>query len=87
MDAGTAHLALSALGAASTWNAWRPLGRTGRASGLSFPSGLVISELPLHRLAVHAAVTAGLARAGGLRGRMRRAGQALAAASWAGLAA
>lgn len=83
--AGKAFLAASAIGAVRTANAWRPLSRTGRASVLSFPSGLTVSELPLHSLAWQALATAGFVSAGSLRSRAGRMGLALTAASWAGL--
>jgi acetyl esterase/lipase len=83
--AGRAFLAASAIGATRTLNAWHPLSRTGRASVLAFPSGLTVSELPLHSLAWQAVATAGFVSAGGLRSRPGRLGMALTAASWAGL--
>ena len=82
---GQAFLAASALGAARTLNAWHPFSRTGRASVLSFPSGLLVSELPLHSIAWEALATAGFVATGGLRTRAGRAALALTAASWAGL--
>jgi acetyl esterase/lipase len=82
---GRAFLAVGALRAARTLNGWRPFSRTGRTSALAFPSGLTVSELPLHSLACQALVTAGFAAAGGLRSRTGRAGLVLTAASWAGL--
>ena len=48
---GQVFLAASAIGAARTLNAWRPVSRTARPSVLAFPSGLTVSELPLHSLA------------------------------------
>ena len=83
--AGQVLLAVGALRALRTLNAWHPLSRTGRPSVLSFPSGLTVSELPLHSLAWQAVGTAGLVAAGSLRSRAGRAGLALSAASWAGL--
>ena len=82
---GRAFLAVSALRAARTLNGWQPFSRRGRASALAFPSGLTVSELPLHSLASQALVTAGFVAAGGLRSRTGRAGLVLTAASWAGL--
>ena len=82
---GRVFLAASALGAARTLNAWHPFNRTGRPSVLAFPSGLTVSELPLHSIAWQAIATAGFVAAGGLRTRAGRAGLALTAASWAGL--
>ena len=78
-------MAASVIGAARTLNAWRPLSRTGRASVLSFPGGLTVSEMPLHSLAWQALATTGFVAAGGLRSRAGRAGLAITAASWAGL--
>jgi acetyl esterase/lipase len=85
MDTGTAYLALSAVGAASTANAWRPFSRTGRASGFFFPGGLTVSELPLHTMATQVVVTAGMALAGALGSGAGKGGLALTAASCAGL--
>ena len=82
---GRAFLAASAVGAARTLNAWRPVSRTGRTSVLAFPGGLTVSEMPLHSLAWQAVATAAFVAAGGLRSRAGRAGLALTAASWAGL--
>jgi acetyl esterase/lipase len=82
---GRAFLAASALGAAQTANAWHPFSRTGRASVLTFPSGLPTSELPLHTLAWQALAASGFVAAGGLRTPAGRAALALSAASWAGL--
>ena len=82
---GRAFLAASALGAAQTANAWHPFSRTGRASVLTFPSGLPTSELPLHTLAWQALAATGFAAAGGLRTPAGRAALAVSAASWAGL--
>jgi acetyl esterase/lipase len=82
---GRALLAVGAFRAARTLNGWQPISRRGRASALSFPSGLTVSELPLHSLASQAVVTAGFVAAGGLRSRAGRAGLVLTAASWAGL--
>lgn len=87
MDAGTAHLILNGLGATATLNAWRPLSRKGRASGLAFPSGLVVSELPLHTLAVQAALSGALSTRGALRSGRGRLALGFGAASWAGLVA
>jgi len=82
---GQAFLAVSALRAARTLNAWHPLSRTGRASVLAFPAGLTVSEMPLHTLAWQALATAGFVAGGSLRSRAGRAGLAITAASWAGL--
>lgn len=82
---GQAFLAVSAIGAVRTLNAWRPVSRTGRTSVLAFPGGLTVSEMPLHSLAWQALATAGFVAAGSLRSRAGRAGLALTAASWAGL--
>ncbi len=85
MVVGRTFLVASAIGAARTLNAWRPVSRTGRTSVLAFPGGLTVSEMPLHSLAWQAAATGGFAAAGALRSRWGRAGLALTAASWAGL--
>jgi acetyl esterase/lipase len=82
---GQAFLAASAIGAARTLNAWRPVSRTGRTSVLAFPGGLTVSEMPLHSLAWQAVATAGFVAAGSLRSNAGRAGLAVTAASWAGL--
>jgi acetyl esterase/lipase len=82
---GQAFLVASAIGAARTLNAWRPVSRTGRTSVLAFPGGLTVSEMPLHSLAWQALATAGFLAAGSLRSRAGRAGLALTAASWAGV--
>jgi acetyl esterase/lipase len=83
--AGQVFLAASAIGAARTLNAWRPVSRTGRTSVLAFPGGLTVSEMPLHSIAWQAAATAGFVAAGSLRTTAGKAGLALTAASWAGL--
>ena len=82
---GRAFLAVGALRAARTLNAWQPFSRLGRASVLAFPSGLTLSEMPLHALAWQALGTAGFVaarwpadarrahRAAALRRRRRRA--------------
>jgi acetyl esterase/lipase len=82
---GRAFLTLGALRAARTFNAWQPISRRGRASFLSFPSGLTVSEMPLHSIAGQALVTAGFVAAGGLRTRAGRSGLLLSVASAAGL--
>ena len=85
--AGGLFLAGSVVGAARTLNAWRPVSRSGRTGVLAFPDALAVSELPLHSIAWQALVAAGFAKAGAFRTRAGRAGLALTAASWAGLAA
>lgn len=85
--AGRLFLGASAIGAARTLNAWRPVSRAGRTSVLAFPDALAVSEMPLHSIAWQALVTAGFARVGAFRSRAGRAGLALTAASWAGLVA
>jgi acetyl esterase/lipase len=78
---------LSGLAAAATTAvAWRPLDRLGRGSPLAFLSGLPTSEMPLHAMALQAAVGAVAARGGGARGRRGAAGLGLTVASFAGLA-
>jgi acetyl esterase/lipase len=84
---GQVFLAVGALRALRTLNAWHPLSRTGRASVLSFPSGLTVSELPMHSLVSQAIGTAPFVAAGGLRSPAGRVGLALSAASWGGLTA
>lgn len=83
--AGRLFLAASAIGAARTANAWKPLSRKGRSSVLAFADGVAVSEMPLHTIAWQAAVTAGFVKAGSLGTTAGRAGLALTAASWAGL--
>ncbi len=85
--AGPLFLAASAVGAARTVNAWRPISRTGRGSVFAFGDGVTVSEMPLHTIAWQAALTAGFATAGAHHTRAGRAGLALTAASWAGLVA
>ncbi len=82
---GRAFLAVGALRAARTLNAWHPFSRLGRGSFLAFPSGLTASEMPLHALAWQVMGTAGFVAAGGLRTRAGRTGLLLSAASAAGL--
>ena len=84
---GQAFLAVSAIGAARTVNAWRPISRTGRTSVLSFPGGLTISEMPLHSLAWQALATTGFVLGGSSRSRAGHVGMGITAASWAGLVA
>jgi acetyl esterase/lipase len=82
---GRTYLALAALGALNTANAYRPLVTRGRGIVVSFSYGVVTSELPLATLAGQAAGTAVLARRGALRGPAGKLGAAVTAASWAGL--
>jgi acetyl esterase/lipase len=84
---GQLFLAASAVGAARTLNAWRPVSRSGRSSVVAFAGGLTVSELPLHALAWQALATTGFVAGGAHRSRAGRAGLALTAASWAGLVA
>lgn len=79
------HLALAAVGAAATANAWRPFARRGQGAMLSFSSGVVTSELPLPTLAGQALVAGAAVLDGAHRTPVGRAGLALTAASWAGL--
>jgi acetyl esterase/lipase len=83
--AGAIFLAGSAIGAARTLNAWRPVSRSGRTSVLAFPDALAVSEMPLHSIAWQAVATSGFVAAGSLRSRAGQAGLALTALSWAGL--
>ena len=85
--AGPLFLAASAVGAARTVNAWRPISRTGRGSVFAFGDGVTVSEMPLHTIAWQAALTAGFVAGGAHRTRAGQAGLALTAASWAGLIA
>jgi hypothetical protein len=55
-------LLASAVGAASTANALRPIRRAGLLSMAAFASGLPTSELPLRTLAAQALLTAVAAR-------------------------
>jgi acetyl esterase/lipase len=76
---------MAAVGAARTIDAYRPLGRRGPGSMLSFVSGLLTSELPLPRLAIESAVTAALVRKETLRSPVGATAAVLTGASWAGL--
>jgi len=51
-------LAVTAVTAASTLNAYRPLARSGYMSLVSWSFGLVVTEFPLQTLSVEAAFTA-----------------------------
>lgn len=79
------YLVASAAAAATTANALRPFSRTGPLSLVSFASGMVTSELPLHALAGQAAVGLITSRGGGAHGARGTIATALTAASLAGL--
>ncbi len=79
-------LAVSAAGALSTVNAYRPLARRGRAGAVAFAASWPTSEAPLLALAGLAAGTALAASAGALATRKGRVALAIELASWAGLA-
>lgn len=83
---GKAMLTTSAIGAARTLNAWRPAGRSGRVANIAFRNGLTVSELPMHSLAWQALATGGFVASGAHRTRAGRAGLALTAVSFCGLA-
>jgi acetyl esterase/lipase len=78
-------LLTTAVGAAATANALRPVQRTGPLSVPAFASGLPTSELPLQTLALQAALALVAARGGGRKGLRGAAGLALTAASAVGL--
>ncbi|HKH25330.1 MAG TPA: alpha/beta hydrolase, partial [Acidimicrobiales bacterium] len=86
MDPRNRFLLSGLAAAATTAVAWRPLDRFGPGSPLAFLSGLPASEMPLHGMALQAAVGAVAARGGGARGRRGAAGLGLTVASFAGLA-
>lgn len=83
--AGHAYLVVSAIGAANTANARRPLKRTGRAGVLGFFPGWLTSELPLHAIAWQVLATVLFARRGALRTARGLAGLGVSLASWASL--
>ena len=82
----TKYLIASAVGAAATANAIRPVARHGAASLPSFASGWLTSELPLHSMVGHAVTTAIALKTGAIKGRAGLAGLGLTAVSIAGLA-
>lgn len=79
-------LAASALAAANTLNARRPLARHGGGSVLAFATGWPTSKLPLHAIAGQALAAAAPIRRGSLRHRAGWVGLGLCAVSWATLA-
>ena len=86
LSPATKFLAASAAGAANTFNAIRPVSRTGNLSMPSFFAGWLTSELPLHTIALQVAGTAAVGIRHGFRSRQAKAALALNAASWAALA-
>jgi acetyl esterase/lipase len=80
--AGQAYLVVSAVGAANTANARRPVKRTGRAGVLGFFPGWLTSELPLHAIAWQVLATVVFARRGALRTARGVAGLAVSLVSW-----
>jgi acetyl esterase/lipase len=85
MQARTRLLALSALGALNTANAYRPLSKRGPFAVLSYVGGWPTSELPLHVLGGQAVGTAAALRRADLRRPATQAALALTAVSWLGL--
>src|SRR5580658_10288412 len=86
---GWAFLAVSALGALLTLNALHPP-RHHALGGTAFPPGWLVSELPLHLLALELVGTAGFGLGGAFGGGNAPAGfagLALTAASCGGLVA
>ncbi|MFO0759244.1 MAG: alpha/beta hydrolase [Byssovorax sp.] len=79
------YLALSVVGAAFTWNAFRPVFRPAPLATLSFFAGWLTSELPLHHVVWQLVVTLGFAVAGALRAPAGWAGLAISTFSWLGL--
>jgi acetyl esterase/lipase len=85
VDPRTRFLLRRAAGTAVVATAVRPVARFHRLAPLQFPSGLVVSEMPVHATLLQAASFANDARRGGMRGWRGAAGLGLAAASVAGL--
>jgi acetyl esterase/lipase len=81
----SSYLGASAVGAAFTLNAQRPLARDGRLFIPGFFAGWLTSELPLHHLAWQAAATAAFVWAGALGAWPGWVGLALTLLSWAAL--
>jgi acetyl esterase/lipase len=77
----------TAVGAATSANAWRPLSRRGVLSIPAFAAGLPVSEWPLQTLIFQSVVAGMLARRRRSRGGRAGLGLALTAASGAGLIA
>jgi hypothetical protein len=86
MKSETGYLAASVAGAVNTFNAYRPLARTGVASVPAFATGVCTEELPLQTILWQAAATAAFARRGVLRTPSGWLGLAVTSASWVGLA-
>ncbi len=82
---GPLFLAGSAVGAALTWNAWRPV-KPGNAGPLWAPAVATAELAPFH-LAWQVPLTAVFVALGGLGGVAGRVALGLTAASWAGLGA
>ncbi|MFN8036648.1 MAG: alpha/beta hydrolase [Acidimicrobiia bacterium] len=85
MDAGRRYLETSALGAAATWNAYRPFSDHGLSSVFAYPAGFAPAEVP--ELAIAGTVLSALhyARRGALRTRAGRLGLGVSAANVAAL--
>lgn len=79
-------LAASLVGAAFTWNAFRPWFRPGPAAVASFLAGWLTTELALHHLAWQALMTALFVHFGALRAWPGWIALALVGISWTGLA-
>lgn len=82
---GPSRLALAAISALNTVNAWRPLSRRGRLSFLCFVPAWITTELPLQSLATQVAVAAALARRSRSITKKDAIALGLTAASWAGM--
>jgi acetyl esterase/lipase len=80
-----AFLAASLLGAAFTWNAFRPWFRPGPAAVVSFFAGWLTTELALHNLAWQAALAAFFVHTGALRAWPGWLAIGVTALSWSGL--
>ncbi len=83
--AGPLFLAGSLIGAAFTWNAWRPV-KPGNIGPLWAPAVATAELAPFH-LGWQAAITAGFVALGALETAAGKAALAVTALSWAGLAA
>jgi acetyl esterase/lipase len=79
-------LAISLVGAALTWNVYRPTYAPARRAALSFFVGWLTIELALHHIAVQAVVTAGFYWLGALRAWPGVLGLAITFAAWTALA-
>jgi hypothetical protein len=85
MDVGTKYLLASSACAVNTFNAYRPLGRSSRATIPTMATGAFTSEFLLHAIVAQLALTAYYARRGALGTVTGRAGLAVSAVSWLGL--